>query len=229
MGTIISFAISLTNAFVSIFTPLLLLGCIILLVYQAFERDLLSAIRSLAGALIPFISFTFLNVSFENSFVVMSQVHIILSFLFSLIWGMGVMYLLKIFAKSNYRGSPITEFLLSASFSLLVFGYLKRVEGGSILAYFYGMAIGFLIYVFVFGVPQVFNIAEVSSVTSSANLVIAKLRWDSKKNRLFNGNLLLDTSCHSSYVYFTAHSSGYPTEKFGSIGIGRSVIYTRLS
>jgi hypothetical protein len=83
----------------------------------------------------------------------LGKIPIILSFTISLLVGLLVMVVIGYFFRG--QSVPVTELVLSGSFSILVFSYVS-LQGNEILSYYYGMVTGFLLFIIFFGFPVLF-------------------------------------------------------------------------
>ncbi|KPJ66503.1 hypothetical protein AMJ44_08250 [candidate division WOR-1 bacterium DG_54_3] len=131
-------------------TPLFVLVLMIYLVYYAFLTGTQQGIRSFSGVLLPLILVTFLYIFQRDLLRNMGKIPTTVSFLISLIIGLLVMTIVRVIGHSS--SIPITELVLSGSFSILVFSYVSLLET-KMFSYYYGMISGFLIYLFFFGFP----------------------------------------------------------------------------
>jgi len=131
-------------------TPLFVLLLMIYLVSKAFMRGFYLGVRSFAGVLLPLIMVTFISIFQKELLEKLGKIHTLISFFISLIIGIVVMIVVQSFG--HYSTVPITELVLSGSFSILVFSYVSFREN-KMLSYYYGMISGFLIYIIFWGVP----------------------------------------------------------------------------
>jgi len=150
MAGIIGIAIQLLHAIVTILTPAGLLILVIYLVKQAFEMRMSLGVQSLAGALLPIVFMTFAYVYNSDLFHTIGRADALVGFIPSLVWGFIVMLMIRFLIGLQV---PLSEFVLSATFSVLVFGYVAQGEDGRMLSYYYGVVSGFLLYVFLLGLP----------------------------------------------------------------------------
>jgi len=132
-------------------TPAFLLSLLIYFLVRAFLTGLPSGIRSVSGFLLPLIVSTFVFIYQKELLTKLGDLNVIIGFVISLAWGVGLMMIVEAFTN---RASPVpvSELVLSASFSVLVFGYVSLPQN-KVLAYYYGTVSGLLIYVVFFGFP----------------------------------------------------------------------------
>jgi hypothetical protein len=134
-------------------TPLFLFALLVFFVVREFQKNLDIGIRSLCGALLPLILITFIHEFRRDLLERLGSRGIPLSFILSSLWGFGLMFTLKLlhfYFKIQYI--PLSEVILSASFSVLVFTYYDD-EKNKAKAYYYGMLVGLLIYIIAAGFP----------------------------------------------------------------------------
>jgi hypothetical protein len=131
-------------------TPLFILALMIHLVSHAFYRDTYSGIRSFAAVLLPLIVVTFIFIFQRELLERLGRRPTLLSFSASLIAGIAAMAIVRFCAYSTIV--PVSELVLSGSFSILVFSYVSLQEN-KMLSYYYGMICGFLVYIIFFGFP----------------------------------------------------------------------------
>jgi len=132
-------------------TPAFLLFLLVYFLIRAFVSGLPSGIRSVAGFLLPLIVSTFIFIYQKELLVRLGNLNVIIGFALSLIWGVVLMVMVRIFTDMA-SPVPVSELVLSSSFSVLVFGYVSLPEN-KVLAYYYGTVTGLLIYVIFFGFP----------------------------------------------------------------------------
>jgi len=132
-------------------TPGFLLVLMIYFVVRSFSHGPSSGVRSFAAVLLPLMIFTFLAkyrkeelhraVRFSNGLV----------FGFTLLVGVAVMELLTLAPT----GVPLTELVLSGSFSVLFFSFTAFPDDkDKAMFYYFGMILGFLGYVVILGFPK---------------------------------------------------------------------------
>lgn len=131
-------------------TPFFVLLLMIYLVFYAFREGIYIGIRSFAGILLPLIIVTFIFIFERELLEKLGKIPTLISLFASLIVGIIVMVLIRFFAHSS--AVPITELVLSGSFSILVFSYVSLREN-KMLSFYYGMIFGFLIYIIFWGFP----------------------------------------------------------------------------
>ena len=131
-------------------TPVFVLFLMFHLVFYSFGKGFSSGIRSFAGVLLPLIMVTFIFVFQKELLEKLGKIPALISFFASLIIGIVVMVVVRAFAYSS--AVPVTELVLSGSFSILVFSYVGLREN-KMLSYYYGMISGFLIYIIFWGFP----------------------------------------------------------------------------
>ena len=131
-------------------TPLFILLLMGYLVFHAFSSGIYPGIRSFAGILLPLIMVTFIFIFQKELLEKLGRIPTLISFFSSLIIGIVVMVVIRFFAYS--LPIPITELVLSGSFSILIFSYVSLQEN-RMLSYYYGMISGFLIYIIFWGFP----------------------------------------------------------------------------
>ena len=132
-------------------TPAFLLALLIYLLARAFRTDLPSGIRSLAGFLLPLIVSTFIFIYQKEILAKLGDVNVVISFIISLIWGVIMMVVVRLFTAMA-SPVPVNELVLSSSFSVLVFSYVSLPQN-KVLSYYYGTVSGLLLYVIFFGFP----------------------------------------------------------------------------
>lgn len=140
----------LVHPFTIFATPTFVLLLMVYLVTVAFTNGLYAGVRSFAGALLPLILVTFIFIFQRELLEKLGKIPTLVSFAGSLIIGVIVMAVIRSFADS--RSIPVTELVLSGSFSLLVFSYVS-LEGNKMLSYYYGMISGFLFHIIFWGFP----------------------------------------------------------------------------
>jgi len=134
-------------------TAIFLLVLNIAYIWNAFEQG--TGIRSVAATLVPAIVVIFIyqyNASLLDS--VLGRGNAATRFFIGLVWGISMVLVIRYLG--NHVSVPIPEFLLSATFSLLVLGNVSSQDGKlpEIPAYYYGMVVGTLFYVMLFGAPE---------------------------------------------------------------------------
>ncbi len=136
------FAVSATPGFLAIL--------MVYLVFSAFARGFYPGVRSFAGILLPLIMVTFIFIFQRELLEKLGTIPLFVSVFAALVVGLIVMFAVQLYARSPTV--PITELVLSGSFSLLVFSYAS-LRGNAMLSYYYGMIAGFLLYIIFFGFP----------------------------------------------------------------------------
>jgi phosphoglycerol transferase MdoB-like AlkP superfamily enzyme len=132
-------------------TPLFVLVLTVYLIIYAFKTGISSGVRSFAGVLLPLIMVTFIFIFQRDLLQKLERIPTLISFSASFIVGIIVMVVIRLFAKNT--PVPITELVLSGSFSILVFSYVS-LEGNKMLSYYYGMISGLLFYIIFWGFPS---------------------------------------------------------------------------
>ncbi len=147
----------LVRSIVHYFTIVVALGALVgllaFLVRGAFERGVYEGVRSLASSLLPFIAVTFIYVFYRRGLSWLSAVYVPLSFGISLVWGLAIMLILDQpgvpYASTRV---PAMEGFVSTTVALLVYVNVDTSQQRA-SSYYYGMVIGFLAYVVLFGIP----------------------------------------------------------------------------
>jgi magnesium-transporting ATPase (P-type) len=143
----------LVHPFTIIATPVFILILVILFIIRAFATDLFTGVRSFAGALLPVITMTFIFIFHRPLLSNLTKLGYWASYFISLVLAIGIMVVITFFGNYSQTSTiPVCELVLSGSFSLLVFSYVNRKEN-KILAYYYGVISGFLIYIILAGFP----------------------------------------------------------------------------
>lgn len=132
-------------------TPTFILILMGYFLVKSFSRGINEGLRGFAGALLPLIISSFLFSFRKHLLERLGQVNVVAAFLSSLVWGFAAMFLVRLL-KSEVLPLALCEIVLSASFSVLVFGYVV-LPATRMLAYFYGTVCGFLAYIVFFGLP----------------------------------------------------------------------------
>jgi hypothetical protein len=131
-------------------TVLFLVALIAYFVLRAFRDDLGTGVRSFSSVLLPVMVLTaltrFRKRELENAEV---QLPGALTFVVTLIIGIGVLALLTMAPN----GIPVQELVLSGCLSILLFSSLI-LPADRAMFYYFGMVIGFLLYVMILGFPQ---------------------------------------------------------------------------
>ncbi len=141
---------TIVHPFAVIAAPAFLLVLILYLVMAAFDRGFYPGVRSFAGVLFPLVMVAFVFVFQREFLATLARVPTFLSFLLALGVGAIAMVVIQLYARSS--NIPITELVLSASFSVLVFGHASQ-RGNKVLSYYYGMISGVLLYIIFVGFP----------------------------------------------------------------------------
>lgn len=139
--------------------PIIIFGTLILLLFfllyfiiLAFKSNITDGIRSLAGALTPFIIAIFLSIFIKGIFKKLSEINKIVKYILFLILGFASMVLIQ-FLKNININIPLNELLLSLIFSILFVSYAKYPSTNKVFVYYYGFVTGFLIYLIFLGFP----------------------------------------------------------------------------
>src|SRR6185295_14275313 len=130
-------------------TLLFLVGVGGYLVARDFTHDLYGGGRSLAAALFPVTTASFVFVFAKELFEQLGEVPPGLSFVGAGAAGFVLMVLLEVLADASL---PLAPLLVSACFALLAFAS-GSLRDNKALPYYYGMVSGLLIYVILFGFP----------------------------------------------------------------------------
>lgn len=129
-------------------TPVFILGLMVYFLFSAFGEGIYPGVRSLAGVLLPLIVVTFMFVFQKARLEKLGEPNVLKwGFYASVVTGFGAMALIRFFGRM-----PVTEVVLSGIFSALVFSYAS-IRENKVFAYYYGMILGFLIYIVVLGFP----------------------------------------------------------------------------
>jgi len=94
---------------------------------------------------------TYINKYQIHIFEDFANVNTSVSFFLSLGWGILLMFVIHIFCRSDAE-IPIVELILSFTLALLLFSYATTTSS-DVLSYYYGLVVGFLCYIFLFGHP----------------------------------------------------------------------------
>ena len=139
---------SVLHPFALAATPLFILGLMVYFLVAAFGDGIYPGVRSLAGVLLPLIAVTFMFVFQRVRLEKFGEPGVLRwGLLASMLVGFGAMSLIRFFGRV-----PVTEVILSGMFSALVFCY-AGIRENKVFAYYYGMMLGFLIYIVVLGFP----------------------------------------------------------------------------
>ena len=138
-------------------TPLFLLALIVFFVFQAFSDSVGDGIRSFAAVLLPLMTIALL-VGFRRDELREKKEALqegsaqafpsALAFTLTLLAGIGVLALLVI----TPTGVPLPELVLSGCFSVLIYSYVALPQDKAMF-YYFGMVLGFLLYVVILGFP----------------------------------------------------------------------------
>jgi hypothetical protein len=116
--------------------------------FSAFGEGIYPGVRSFAGVLLPLIVAAFMLIFQKPQLEKLGEPSVLRWGVFaSVLTGFGAMALIRFMGRA-----PITEVVLSGVFSALVFCYAS-IRESEIFAYYYGMILGFLIYIVVLGFP----------------------------------------------------------------------------
>lgn len=138
------------HPFVMVVPPVFLVVLMVLFLVKAFGLGAQPGIRSLAGALLPIIIVTFIYVFRRDLLASLGRIPTLVSFLCAMATGILTLALIRGFAYSS--GMPVIQVMLSGCMSILVFSYVT-FEGAKMLSYYFGMIVGFLLYIIIFGSP----------------------------------------------------------------------------
>ena len=130
--------------------PAILLGLMAFFVGTAFDSGFRPGIRSFAAVLLPLSLVTFVYVFQRVWLARLGTMAAAGAFLIALVVGLIIMAAIQLYARTS--PAPITELVLSASFSLLVFSH-ATIRWNQISAYSYGMMCGMLLYIILLGFP----------------------------------------------------------------------------
>ncbi|MDR7518097.1 MAG: hypothetical protein QN131_02125 [Armatimonadota bacterium] len=130
--------------------PAILLVLIAYFVLAAFGEGFYPGIRSFAAVLFPLSVVTFAFIFARGWLARLVAFSPTTSFLLSSLVGLLVMAVIRFSARGSTV--PISELVLSASFSLLVFSHAS-LQGSRVSAYSYGMLSGMMLYIIVLGFP----------------------------------------------------------------------------
>lgn len=122
----------------------------ILLVYfvvKAFGINVNYGVRTLAGALFSLTIMTYLFAFQKELLAYLGKINVMLMFIISFVLGIIIMVLISSLGNSS-SGIPMNEIVLSGSFSILVFNYVRE---NKMLSFYYLTISGFLFYI-IFGV-----------------------------------------------------------------------------
>jgi len=129
-------------------TPVFILGLMVYFLAAAFGDGIYPGVRSFAGVLLPLIVATFLFIFQRPQLEKLGEPGVLQwGFVVAVLTGFGAMALIRFVGRA-----PITEVVLSGIFSALVFCY-AGIRENKVFAYYYGMMLGFLIYIVVLGFP----------------------------------------------------------------------------
>jgi len=142
---------NIIHPFTVIITPTFMLGLIIYMIVIAFGKGIPDGIRSFSGVILPMIVVTFIFLFQKDLLEWLGKIHVLLSYALSLIIGILVMWVVSCLGSSD--GVPVTEIVLSSSFSIIIFSYVF-VQENKMLSYYYGIVSGFLIFFILFGFPE---------------------------------------------------------------------------
>jgi hypothetical protein len=143
---------SLIHPFIIFALPMLLLGLIIYLIYEAFTLNVYFGVRSLGTVIFPFIIMAFIYKFSKEILKGLHEINPRGAFLISFIWGVIVMALIHL-SGQMIADFPVAELVLAGTLALLVYNYAERSVNSVLLVYYYGVICGFLIYVMFLGLP----------------------------------------------------------------------------
>lgn len=130
-------------------TPLFIFGLMVYFVVSASGEGIYPGVQSFAGVLLPLMVVTFIFIFHKERLEKLGETSVLQwGFFASVLIGFGVMALIRYVGRA-----PITEVVLSGIFSALVFCYAS-IRESKVFAYYYGIILGFLIYIVLFGFPQ---------------------------------------------------------------------------
>ncbi len=142
----------LLHPIIIILTLLTLVILNVMYIWDAFQNG--AGIQSLAATLVPIIIATFLH-QYSSSLMdsILGRGNAATRFVVGFIWSIGIIVIIVYFEQ--YISVPLSELMLSSTFSLLVFSSVNttRQELSDISAYYYGIVVGVLVYVMLFGIP----------------------------------------------------------------------------
>lgn len=128
--------------------PLFLLGLIVYFVIAAFGDGVYPGIRTAAAVLLPLIAVTYLYVFQGDRVAQLGDPGVLgWGFVASILLGFGAMELVRAAGRA-----PVSEVVLSALFSGLVFCYAS-VRESRVFAYYYGLMLGVLADIVLLGFP----------------------------------------------------------------------------
>jgi len=125
----------------------------LLLIYfiiNDFSNDLNTGFRSFAGAVLPLIIMTYIFIFQKDLLKVLNKINVLVGFIGAFLVGNLLMAMINFFGPKS--SIPLNEFVLSGSFSILVFSYVSMREN-RMLSFYYGAISGFLFYITMFGLP----------------------------------------------------------------------------
>lgn len=132
-------------------TPLVVLTLLCILLWRAFSRGFPDGLRSFAGVLLPLVIASFV-LFFQRPLVErLGAVSVMPAFLLSYVWGIGSLALVN-WLWDQTAPVPISELILSGSFSVLILSYVVLPQA-KVLSYFSGAVAGLLSYIILFGLP----------------------------------------------------------------------------
>lgn len=137
----------LIHPFTLVATPGFLLILMVYLVMSAFTQGFGLGMRSFAGVLFPLVMVAFVFIFQRELLARLGRVPTLAAYVFSLIIGVFVMIVI-----AWSPAVPVKELVLSGSFALLLFSHVS-LRGNAMLAYYYGMISGFLLYIIFLGFP----------------------------------------------------------------------------
>ncbi len=132
-------------------TPSIIFILLVYFVVTAFMGAMPDGLRSFAGALLPMIIATYIYIYQKDLINNLGKFNSLYSLVGMMALGIGIMIMIKTVGQA-FEGLPIKEVVLSSVFSLLVFSYVVLDEN-KVLSYFYGLVVGFLLYIIFVGLP----------------------------------------------------------------------------
>ena len=135
--------------FAMVATPVALLALMTYFVIAAFSSGLGEGVRSFSAVLLPLMAATFVLGFKREAATNLQRISPLAAFFLSFLLG-GVV----VASLSIATSAPVVELVLAGSFAVLMFSYVTLDRERS-LSYFFGMVLGFLVYVVVAGLPNI--------------------------------------------------------------------------
>lgn len=139
------------NPIVFIITAIYFLLALSILVVGAFEANLIYGFRSVAACLIPFIILIFIYAYTPLSESGRRNPNFNLFFIYA-VWTLMLMTLSEIW---QFQALPLLELLLASTFASIFWRTLKPSSSSQLYACCYGIIVGVLGYVTVFGTSPI--------------------------------------------------------------------------